>query len=184
MSDKNEWIELTIYKDFEILNEPPHPIRRKKDGSIVNERIDAYGYVKINLNGITCFKHRIIAEQFVKNDDPEHKTQVDHINHIKTDNRIENLRWCNNSINNRNRLSYNGVKVHYVDELPINVIHIDEFNGWEFENYYIDYDSNVYYDTGGNYRILYKVKDKFVSMRDLNNIKRSINIQKLSRQYL
>ena len=178
-----EFVPLVGFEnDYEIMKEYPNVIRKKSNQQIVNERINVYGYIDVSLNSYTYKKHRLIAKQFIPN--PNNLPQVDHINHNKADNRIENLRWCDNSANNRNRLSYNGVQVQYVDELPEDVIYIDEFNGWEFENYYIGHNLNVYYDTGGSYRILYKVKDIYVTMRDINNKKRTLNINKLSRQFL
>ncbi len=40
-----------------------------------------------------CYIHRLIASAFIVNDDPEHKTQVDHIDHKRDNNDVSNLRW-------------------------------------------------------------------------------------------
>jgi hypothetical protein len=50
--------------------------------------------------------HRIVGLMCIPN--PENLPQIDHINGIKTDNRIENLRWVSRSTNNRNRPSTKG----------------------------------------------------------------------------
>jgi len=47
--------------------------------------------------------HKLLAIQFLPN--PDNLPHIDHINRIKTDNRLENLRWVNPRQNANNRTS-------------------------------------------------------------------------------
>jgi len=65
--------------------------------------VNGYIYVGITMGDRNVSKrvHRLVAEAFISNDDPENKTVVMHKNNDKTDNRVENLRWGSVSENTK-----------------------------------------------------------------------------------
>lgn len=69
---------------------------------ILKPAINRNGYYKVCLKhkfiNKTLLVHRLIAQAFIPN--PENKPTINHINGIKTDNRIVNLEWCTMKENN------------------------------------------------------------------------------------
>jgi hypothetical protein len=81
-----------------------HPKRKYLAGSVTGvPRPD--GYIQVMIEGKIYLAHRL-AWLYVHGEFP--KDQIDHINHDRSDNRIENLRSVTYKENNQNRSKCNG----------------------------------------------------------------------------
>lgn len=87
------------------LKQKDHLIFRKS--CLKKTRIDANGYVTVTLcknrKSITKYIHKLLADAFLPN--PENKPYIDHINTIKTDNSLSNLRWVTAKENSNNPIT-------------------------------------------------------------------------------
>ena len=164
-----EFVELLNHPDYEILNVYPYTIRKKSNHRVVSECVNDRGYVIVNLNRKAYQKHRLIAEQFLPNDDPDNKTEVDHKNHDTTDYHLSNLRWVSHSENCKNRASHHGIEYTFVEDIDEDSIVITDYGKHKFEEYYYDQKVDKFYFWNGmKYRELHinekKNGTKFVSM--------------------
>ena len=60
------------------------------------------GYLMVSLGKVNKYRvHRLIATQFIPN--PDNLPEIDHIDRNRTNNNLENLRWCSQSTNQQNK---------------------------------------------------------------------------------
>ena len=182
-----EFVPLKDFEnDYEILSQYPFTIRKKRNHYEVKEFKNHYGYPSVALNGDNKLKHRLIAKQFIPNDDPDNKVEVDHKNKRRDDYHLENLRWVSRTENQINKTSHLGNIYEYVDDIPDDAIVVDSYGVHKFENYY--YHDNVFYFYNGiQYRKLhiieYKNGSKCVHMTDSNGENIGVYYNKFKKQY-
>jgi hypothetical protein len=98
------WHNLKLDNDYEICDKYPYNIRKKDNKMIIGVSPGSHGYLQCLLNGKRFLKHRIVAYQWLPNDDPKNKIQVDHKDRNPRNNHINNLRWVTTSTNMFNRV--------------------------------------------------------------------------------
>lgn len=82
------------------------------------------GYYVVNLSSVgkSDLKrvHILVAEAFIPN--PDKKPVVDHINTVRTDNRVENLRWLDHKGNSNNELTIGHLKESHKEQKNENLM--------------------------------------------------------------
>ena len=105
---------------------------------------DNNGYIRycfyVNGKKNKILYHQIIVKMFIKKDYDSKKEQIDHVNHDKNDNSIENLCVVTSSENCRNRSSNNGKKYNFVDNIGRSLIINEEvgiFYSFEYDKFFM-----------------------------------------------
>ncbi|KAA6374166.1 MAG: hypothetical protein EZS28_030305 [Streblomastix strix] len=133
-NNQQQYVQLVVEPEFEITTTQPWRVRRIADGFMptINQRDDEYMQVRLNQHMYQL--HRLVALQFIPNDDPEHKTQTDHRSKDRTDNSLVNLRWVTPSQNclNRDQIYLEDID----DETGYHFIHAKDINGKVHKIYY------------------------------------------------
>lgn len=82
-------------------------VRNKKTKAVLSQEDTGNGYLCVGLQmdkGVykKTRVHRMVAMAFLEGERTEERNEVDHINGCKTDNYVENLRWCTHKENMNN----------------------------------------------------------------------------------
>lgn len=96
------WNDINDFPNYEVSN--IGDIRNKKTKLVLNHNINDHGYHRVMLykdGPKRVSVHRIVAKTFI--DNPKSLPQINHINGNKSDNRVENLEWCDAFYNQQHR---------------------------------------------------------------------------------
>ena len=108
MGDNMQFRKLKSLKFLYEINEMGI-LRNVKSKKIIKGYTERNGYVRVKIENkclggiIRTTLHRLVAEAFLPN--PHNLPEVNHINSVRNDNRVENLEWCTHSENMKH--SYN-----------------------------------------------------------------------------
>ena len=177
-----KWAELIVDPDYEINANNVYQIRRKGTNNNIKLTTDKEGYYVCTLNNKQYKHHRVVALQFIPN--PENKQEVDHINRIRNDNRISNLRWATRLENMQNIGRYAGKSFVFTEEIDEDCIKIEKYGNRELEGYYYDFNQDIFYKEveTNKYRLLnvYHFKDggAYLKLYDKNGVLFSFYVKK------
>lgn len=122
-----EWREIAGYEGLYLISSNGEVLSKKRN-TLMKARLDRDGYLVVGLSKdnkqVTHKIHRLVAESFL---DKIENTEVDHINGIKTDNKVENLQWISQKENLEKR-NLDSLKIKVVKIEKITNIILEEFS--------------------------------------------------------
>lgn len=177
------------YIDNETLQIVSFKYKKYTEGKILKPHINNRGYIyyQFSVNGKikSIYLHHIIVKLFIDPNFDSKKSEVDHKNHNRQDNSIENLAVVTRLENNRNFSSMNGKEFNFVDNIG-NVLVINEEAGiyysLELDKFYMFLhhtnkyrELRVYLDHGKYPRIQYFFNNKHHTL-GIDKFKKSHNL--------
>ncbi|KAI5500043.1 His-Me finger endonucleases family [Trichomonas vaginalis G3] len=183
---EDRWETCLLDEKYEIHCCESFEVRNKETKRVLSEWEQNNGYARMRIGGKHYLKHVVIATHFIPN--PNNLPFVDHINHIRNDNRLENLRWVTCSENSKNRGKFRDIVFEFVDELEDEAIEITDYGEHTFEFYYYSEEQDSFYlYTGVNYRKLQvcftKTGCAYVNARDTDGKKVRLYLNKFKKLY-
>lgn len=124
--------------------------KRLYKGTDKNLRLNKDGYFRCNLKNegkrYDFTIHRLVAIAFLEK--PKGKDIINHINGIKTDNRVENLEWCNESENSIHAVKERLIKTKLTDDEALEILN-SKLSNRKLASIY-----------GVNHTIIWRIKNK------------------------
>lgn len=187
--DKEFFVSIEGFPNYKV--NPDGEVLNVKKNKILKPTLDDMGYYVVDLykNGERKHQkiHQLVASCFLEK--PNEKSIVHHINHVRTDNRIENLMYVSYRMNNRDKVSNLSVKYEFVDELPSETLHVTHVKGIDVNElgiYYNKQNDNFYIKmSSNNFRIMYKEKigKQYRINFSFNNRRINYSIKQLRNEY-
>lgn len=136
MNSNEIWDNINEFEgDFSVSNKGQ--VKNNKTGNILKGDINNCGYHRVTLyhngNHKRFFRHRLVADHFIYNDDPYNKKFVNHIDGNKNHNYDTNLEWVTQSENEKHAFNL-GLKTS--KDRPIAVVKNNSVVGRIYKNSY------------------------------------------------
>lgn len=148
---------MLMIEEFRVINGCPKyevsnlgRVRNIKTGKFIKSHPNKGGYPTVILQGNGVMIHRAVALAFLPNS--QNKRCVNHINGIKTDNRVENLEWATDSENQKHAFK-NGLN-HSARKKPCRCVETGEvFDSlWSAASFCGGFVSNISQSINKGYR--------------------------------
>lgn len=96
------WLVIPDFPQYEVSTKGQ--LRRSETGAVRALWKDGGGYLSVTLRrdrkSHNLIVHRLVAKLFITNDDPQNKVTVNHLDHNRENNCVENLEWATYSEQN------------------------------------------------------------------------------------